>query len=136
MGGPGESKPPLRSDDAQAFPRRPAAPLRAARTHPRSSTTACRWSNIHFRTGPQPRFLGPESLLTSVPKDDGHDAQAVSKHLLSPARAAHQIEITDRLACALERRADARVVESHRIRPVEDCQARAAFPPRRAAPPL
>src|SRR5256884_4428362 len=39
-------------------------------------------------------------------------------------RGDHQIEITDRLACALERCADARIVESHRIRPVEDCQAR------------
>src|SRR5438309_4195063 len=39
-------------------------------------------------------------------------------------RGDHEIEITDRLACALERPADARIVESHRIRPVEDCQAR------------
>src|SRR5438105_2752624 len=29
-------------------------------------------------------------------------------------RGDHEIEITDRLACALERRADARIVESHR----------------------
>src|SRR5256884_8969943 len=39
-------------------------------------------------------------------------------------RGDHEIELTDRLACALERPADARIVESHRIRPVEDCQAR------------
>src|SRR5437879_2949744 len=45
-----------------------------ARTDPRSATAACRWPNVHFRGGPQPRFFGPESFLTSVSKDDRHDA--------------------------------------------------------------
>src|SRR2546429_5032602 len=53
-----------------------------------------------------------------------HIVRYYGRFLRHGMRGDHQIEITDRLACALERCADARIVESHRIRPVEDCQAR------------
>src|SRR2546430_16445654 len=39
-------------------------------------------------------------------------------------RGDHEIEITDRLACALARPAESRIAESHRIRPRADWPAR------------
>src|SRR5256885_1007182 len=66
-------------------------------------------------------------LATSLPFLDlepGHGCEVPhivrydGRFLRHGMRGDHQIEITDRLACALERRADARIVESHRIRPV------------------